>query len=71
MLDVGKLEGMAKQHKHVKRLPDPVIGHADDALSRELREAARFLIDLYLWRKRPETGSAKPAFDDEQQSSTM
>jgi hypothetical protein len=70
MLDVGELERMTK-HKHVKRPLDPAIGRADDALSRELREAARLLIDLYLWRKRPETGSAKPTFDDEQQSSTM
>jgi hypothetical protein len=70
MLKVGKPETMTNR-KHAKRPLDPVIGQAEDALSRELREAARFLIDLYLWRKRRETRSAKPTFDDEQQSYTM
>jgi hypothetical protein len=59
------------KRKHAKRPSDPAIRHADDALSRELREAAGFLIDLYLWGKRSETGCANPTFDDEQQSSTM
>jgi len=69
MLHVGELERMKRNH--VKRSLDPATRPAKDALSRELREAARFLIDLYLWRKRPEAGNAKLTFDDEQQSSTI
>jgi hypothetical protein len=63
MLDVGKLGRMAK-HKKVKHPLDPAIARANDALSRELREAARFLIDLYLWRKRAEATNQKSKVDE-------
>jgi len=65
MIEVGKPERMTKR-KHTKRPRDPAIDHTDDVLTRELREAARFLIDVYLWRKRLEKESTKPTFDDDQ-----
>jgi hypothetical protein len=37
----------------------------EDAFSRQLREAARLLLDFYLWRKRKEQGDNSPDFDDE------
>jgi hypothetical protein len=70
MLDLGKLERMAKQHKHTKPPLAAAIGRADDSLSRELREAARLLIDLYLWRH---TAARKRVskVDDSSRPSTM
>jgi len=70
MLHVGRLKRMTK-HKRVKRPLDPAIGRADDALSRELREAARFLVDFYLWRKRSDPAESDAKLDDSSRSSTV
>ncbi len=42
------------------------VPSTDDALTRELREAAKFLLDFYLWRSRGKDEGSKRSFDDSQ-----
>jgi len=55
---------MTKRKRRIHSVEKSLKASMNDALSRELRAAARFLVDLYLARKRPKMESRKQQFDD-------